>query len=27
MARPIPWAPGLVLRGAGFTTNEYYMKD
>lgn len=26
MGEPIPWAPGLVLRGAGFTS-EYYMKD
>lgn len=26
MAEPIPWAPGLVLRGAGFE-NDYYMKD
>lgn len=26
MAEPIPWAPGLVLRGAGFE-NNYYMKD
>ena len=26
MAQPIPWAPGLVLRGAGFTS-QYYMKD
>lgn len=26
MAEPIPWAPGLVLRGAGFE-NSYYMKD
>ena len=27
MAEPIPWAPGLILRGAGFVTNNYYMKD
>ena len=27
MAEPIPWAPGLVLRGAGFKTTDYYMKD
>ena len=27
MAQPISWAPGLVLRGAGFKTTEYYMKD
>lgn len=26
MAEPILWAPGLVLRGAGFE-NNYYMKD
>lgn len=26
MAEPIPWAPGLVLKGAGFEHN-YYMKD
>ncbi len=26
MAEPIPWAPGLVLKGAGFES-EYYMKD
>lgn len=26
MAEPIPWAPGLVLKGAGFE-NSYYMKD
>lgn len=26
MAEPIPWAPGLILRGAGFE-NDYYMKD
>lgn len=26
MAEPIPWAPGLVLKGAGFE-GEYYMKD
>lgn len=26
MATPIPWAPGLLLKGAGFTT-DYYMKD
>lgn len=26
MAEPIPWAPGLVLKGAGFA-NGYYMKD
>lgn len=26
MADPIPWAPGLILRGAGFES-EYYMKD
>lgn len=25
-AEPIPWAPGLILKGAGFE-NEYYMKD
>ena len=27
MAQPIPWAPGLLLKGAGFTTSDYYMKD
>nr|DAK24243.1 MAG TPA: DNA polymerase I [Caudoviricetes sp.] len=26
LAEPIPWAPGLVLKGAGFET-KYYMKD
>lgn len=26
MAEPIPWAPGLVLKGAGFES-DYYMKD
>lgn len=26
MAEPIPWAPGLILKGAGFEGN-YYMKD
>lgn len=26
MAQPIPWAPGLILKGAGFE-NSYYMKD
>ena len=26
MAEPIPWAPGLILKGAGFESN-YYMKD
>lgn len=26
MAVPIPWAPGLILKGAGFE-NNYYMKD
>ena len=26
MATPIPWAPGLILKGAGFES-EYYMKD
>lgn len=26
MAEPIPWAPGLVLKGAGFES-EYYRKD
>ncbi len=26
MAEPIPWAPGLILKGAGFES-EYYMKD
>lgn len=26
MAEPIPWAPGLVLKGAGFE-GKYYMKD
>lgn len=26
MAEPIPWAPGLILKGAGFE-NSYYMKD
>ena len=26
MAEPIPWAPGLILKGAGFE-NGYYMKD
>ena len=27
MAEPVPWAPGLILRGAGFATDQYYMKD
>lgn len=26
MAKPIPWAPGLILKGAGFESS-YYMKD
>lgn len=26
MGEPIPWAPGLILKGAGFETS-YYMKD
>lgn len=26
MAEPIPWAPGLILKGAGFES-DYYMKD
>ena len=26
MAQPIEWAPGLILKGAGFE-NDYYMKD
>jgi len=26
MAEPIPWAPGLILKGAGFQSS-YYMKD
>ena len=26
MCRPIPWAPGLLLNAAGFTS-KYYMKD
>lgn len=26
MAEPVPWAPGLSLKAAGFTT-EFYMKD
>lgn len=26
MAQPIPWAPGLILKGAGFVWN-YYVKD
>lgn len=26
MADPIPWAPGLILKGAGFES-DYYMKD
>ena len=26
MGDPIPWAPGLILKGAGFE-NSYYMKD
>ena len=26
MSEPIPWAPGLILKGAGFE-NGYYMKD
>ena len=26
LAEPIPWAPGLILKGAGFET-KYYMKD
>ena len=27
MAEPVAWAPGLILRGAGFVTSDYYMKD
>lgn len=27
MALPVPWAPGLILRGAGFKTTDFYMKD
>ena len=26
MAAPVPWAPGLPLKGAGFTC-DYYQKD
>lgn len=26
LSEPIPWAPGLILKGAGFESN-YYMKD
>ena len=26
MAQPISWAPGLILKGAGFA-GDYYMKD
>lgn len=26
MCEPVPWAPGLKLNAAGFTS-EYYMKD
>ena len=26
MAEPIPWAPGLILKGAGFE-GSYYKKD
>ena len=26
MAEPVGWAPGLVLKGAGFES-EFYMKD
>ena len=26
MAAPIPWAPGLLLKGEGFLSN-YYRKD
>ena len=26
MALPLPWAPGLILKGAGFEAN-YYQKD
>ena len=26
MAEPIPWAPGLILKGAGFE-GQYYKKD
>ena len=26
MAVPIPWVPGLILKGAGFESN-YYKKD
>ena len=26
MAEPIAWAPGLILKGAGFESS-YYMKD
>ncbi len=27
MAEPVPWAPGLPLKGAGFTTSEFYRKE
>ena len=27
MAAPIPWAPGLTLRGDGFSTQDYYRKE
>jgi len=26
MAEPIPWAPGLILKGDGFSTTQYYCK-
>lgn len=27
MAEPIPWAPGLILKGSGFATQNYYKKE
>lgn len=27
MAQPLPWAPGLVLKGDGFVAEKYYRKD
>ncbi len=27
MADPVPWAPGLILKGDGFTTAEFYRKE
>ena len=27
MAEPMPWASGLILKGDGFTTADYYRKE